>query len=116
MAIAVVLVRGKVGLRHDVLKTLDLLGLDRKHACSIVKDTREMRGMLIKVKDFTTYGEISDAAVEKLAKARKAVGNQTFRMHPPRGGWERKGTKVSWNRGGALGPRDNMEALLERMA
>jgi large subunit ribosomal protein L30 len=38
------------------------------------------------------------------------------RLHPPRGGYERKGIKISFNLGGALGYRgDKINKLISKM-
>ncbi len=114
--LAIVLIRGRMNRHPDVVKTLDQLGLLRKNACAVVADTPTFRGMLMRVKDCTTYGEITDDLVTKLAaksddKERIRVG-----LHPPRGGFERKGIKQSYKKGGALGNRGaDMSALIARM-
>ena len=66
--------------------------------------------MLKKVKDYVTYGTVS----EKLAKEYGV--KKTVHLHPPRGGFERKGIKVPYTTGGALGNRrDKMSDLIIKM-
>ena len=123
--IAVILIRSRINLSPDVKKTLSLLKLGRKNSCAVVRDTPTTRGMLRMVKDYVTWGEISDAAVEELRTKRgktrknkkgKEVPRKVFPLHPPRGGFERKGIKISFTKGGALGYRgDKITMLLKRM-
>lgn len=113
--IAAVLVRGTVNVRHDILAALRALKLLRKHACVILEDTPENRGMMRKAKDFIAYGPISPEMEKELAKKRSSSEN-VFHLNPPRGGFGRKGIKVSYQEGGALGYRaESMDALLKRM-
>ncbi|MBN1275160.1 uL30 family ribosomal protein [Candidatus Woesearchaeota archaeon] len=112
-----VLIRGRIGLHRDVKRTLDLLGLKKKHACVILKDDASTRGMLRKAKDAITWGAIADETYRELAKRRGAgEEQQAFALHPPRGGFERKGIKKPFSTGGALGDRkERMDELIKRM-
>jgi len=112
--IAAIRIRGTTGVRHDIKETLDSLNLRKKHTCVILEDSPVVRGMLRKAKDFITYGEISEETV-KLLKEKRDQGKKAFFLHPPRGGFERKGIKVSYTSGGALGLRDNMDTLVQKM-
>lgn len=146
--LAVVLIRGFVNLHPDVKKTLDMLRLRKKHACVVINDTVENRGMLQKVKDYTTYGVINETFFKQILDARgelvgkKLIANSSekvdtakiskeffagelhlrdfsekynvkpyFRLHPPKGGFERKGIKMPFAKGGVLGQRN--EAIVE---
>lgn len=120
--LAAILVRGReVGLNADQKATLDTLRLLRKHACAIIEDTPVNRGLLNAVKDFITYGPISDETLKDLKGKRASLKSgdrelNVFRLHPPRGGWERKGIKVSYQNGGALGlRRGKMDDLIMKM-
>ncbi len=136
---AVVLVRGLARIPVPIVHTLALLKLIRKNRCIIVEDTPMYRGMLKKVKDYITWGEISEetfvSLVEKRGqpfKGRLQDRKMTytyktlefkgknylpyFNLNPPRGGFERKGIKVAYPAGGALGYRgEKMNELLQRM-
>jgi large subunit ribosomal protein L30 len=120
--LAAILVRGEVGLRHDVKKTLQLLNMGRKHICVVIENNPVNRGLLQKVKDFVTFGPVSEETVKELRDKRSTLKDKegkhkdVFRLHPPIGGFERKGIKVSFNQGGALGLRkEGMDALIKRM-
>ncbi|MBR9700426.1 hypothetical protein GOV11_01005 [Candidatus Woesearchaeota archaeon] len=115
--LAVVLIRGReVGIRHDVKRTLDSMLLRRKNVCRILKDTPVNRGFLNKVKDFTAFGPVSADTIKMLESKRpKHKDRGVFRMHPPKGGYGRKGIKVSYNNGGVLGKNPKMDDLIKRM-
>lgn len=70
VSLAVVRLRGSVGKRREVLDTLRMLGLTRVNHCVIVEDTPSYRGMLHKVKDFITWGEVDPSTVEALLRKR----------------------------------------------
>lgn len=70
MRLAVVRVRGRVGLRKEVEDTLKMLRLTRPNYCVLIDDRREYLGMLAKVKDHVTWGEIDAEAVARLLRLR----------------------------------------------
>ena len=139
--IAVVRVRGISGVRHDMRKTLRMLRLFRRNNCVVLENTPSNLGMIMKVKDFVTFGEIDDKTYQELVDKRGSdfkgreesskgvikyknnfvkVGSRKikpyFRLSPPRGGFERKGTKVSFKNGGVLGYREaKMADLIKKM-
>ena len=115
MKLAVIRLKGVIGLKKGIKDTFRTLNLPQKFACSVVEDTLVNRGMLIKVKDFSTFGTVDDSTIE-LLKKREEKGKKFYRLHAPIGGFERKGTKKSFNQGGALGDRkDKMGELIKRM-
>jgi len=67
---AVVRIRGRVDIKPDIRHTLDMLHLKRKFWATVVPLTPSYRGMLHKVKDYTTYGEIDRETLIQLLKAR----------------------------------------------
>ena len=74
---AVIRIRGRTSLSPDVERTLDLLKLTRKHHMTLVRETPSVKGMLQKVKDFVTWGEISLDTLEKVLEKRGLlVGNK----------------------------------------
>lgn len=68
--IAVVRIRGDVGLNPHVRKTFELLRLYRKNYCVVLKNEPNFIAMIRKVKDFTTFGEISREVFAKLMQSR----------------------------------------------
>ena len=93
--IAVIRIKGMVGIKKDVAETLDRLRLRRKYACVVIEPTVENMGMLKKVRDFVAHGEINEATYKELVAKRgkkDTEGNLKpfFRLHPARGGMETK--------------------------
>jgi large subunit ribosomal protein L30 len=75
--LAVVRIRGSVDQPHDVKHALNLLNLTRpNHAC-VVPDDGTHKGMLQKLKDVVTWGEISKTTLTELIKKRGRIkGNK----------------------------------------
>lgn len=121
--IAIILVRGLIGITVDIKDTLYLLRMRKKHTCVVVENTPSNVGMINKVKDYVTYGEIDNVVLKELISKRgkpnhKAEGKTKpfFELAPPRGGFERKGIKKAFRQGGVLGYRGNkINDLLKRM-
>lgn len=120
---AVVRVRGLVRVRKDINYTMDLLRLYRKNYCVLI-DAKNI-GMIKKVKDYVTYGEIDQETEDLLIKkkgektkdnAGKEVMKKFFRLNSPKKGFGRKGIKISFSKSGALGYRGNkINDLIKRM-
>jgi len=121
--IALILVRGLVGVRKDIKKTLCLLRLRQKYACVVVEDIPNYRVAAMKCKDYVTYGEISDETLKQLLERRgrkdpekKGYLKKFFLLHPPKGGFEKKGIKTPFKKGGALGYRGaKINDLIKKM-
>ncbi len=115
--IAVIRIKGKIGIKKPINETLDRLKIRKKYACVILtKPSKVELGMLKKVIDFVAYGEIDDATLKELIEKRGKMINKKkkinsdeiikelkagkkfeevnlkpfFRLHPPRGGIESK--------------------------
>src|SRR3989344_6211467 len=118
--LALILIRGMVNLQQPVKDTLTMLRLRKKHVCVIIPDTPSLRGMIKQVKDLITWGEI-DAETLKLLQEKRGEKDAEgklkpfFRLSPPRKGFERKGIKVPYKLGGALGDRGkDINELIKR--
>lgn len=91
--------------------------------CVVVPKTPSMLGMIVKVKDYVTYGEIDKETLALLKKREETAmkdGKETpkkfFRLSPPKKGFGRNGIKRSFNIGGALGYRGaEINNLIKRM-
>jgi len=119
MKIAVIRIKGQVGLKTPVKETLYRLRLRRKYACVVLdKPSKEVLGMVKKMKDFVAYGEISEETYKELVEKRgqkdlKGKLKPFFRLHPPRGGIE---SKKHFGVGkGVLGNNKKMDELIGRM-
>jgi large subunit ribosomal protein L30 len=138
---AVIRLRGTVNLAPKARKTLDLLGLKRINNLSLQMQNESSRKMIKMVEDFVTYGEIDDATLKELIEKRatplegkkvdtkkvladlkagktirEAGVRNLFTMSPPQGGFERKGIKVPYKIGGALGYRkEAINELIKKM-
>ncbi len=77
MAYAVVRIRGSVNLKTPIKDTLRMLGLTRTNHCVVIPETESYKGMLQKVKDYVTWGEIDEAVMARLLYLRgKVVGGE----------------------------------------
>ena len=118
--IAVVLVRSMQKVSKDIKDTLLMLKLTRKNSCVIAKKTPSIMGMIRKVKDYVTYGDVSKETLDLLSKKKNHHEGSSitalYYLNPPKKGYGRKGIKVSFSKGGALGNRkEKINELLSRM-
>ncbi len=132
--LAVVRVRGRIGVNRSINETLRRLNLSRVNNMVLLSPTESNMGMVKKCNDFVTYGEVDPSLVERIlsrkgirtskedlaavmsgAKAAREVMEVPIRLHPPTHGYE--GIKRSFTRKGALGYRGAaINKLLSRMA
>jgi large subunit ribosomal protein L30 len=98
-----------------------MLKLGRKHTCSVHKKTKDNIGMINKVKDFVTFGDIDDQTLKTLQEKRGQKDKEGklknyFHLSPPLGGFERKGIKRTFDQGGVVGPRrSHINKLIQKM-
>ncbi len=113
--IAAILIRGRVGAKQDVKDTLDMLNLKTKNSLVLLENNQVNKGMLEKVKDFVTYGEITNETMKTVEEKRKQKG-KTYPLNPPVKGFEKKGIKKPYSKKGALGYRGkDINDLVKRM-
>jgi len=123
LKIAIVRIRGGVRVDTKIVDTMNMLRLYNQHNCVIVENTPANLGMIKKIKDYVSWGEVDDATIKLLLEKRGVIDPNNkgkykpfFRLSPPKGGFERKGIKKSFNEGGALGYRaDKIGKLIARM-
>ena len=119
--LAIIMLRGGINARTDILTTMDKLMLRQKLACTVFPYNKPNLVAMQKCKDYTTFGEISEETYKLLVEKRgqKDMNGKLkkyFRLHPPRGGFEKKGIKLPYTLGGALGNRkDKMNDLIRKM-
>lgn len=68
--LAVIRIRGTTGIRPAAAKTAELMRLNRINHMVFVEDNEVNRGMLQRVKDYVTWGEVDDATVEMILRYR----------------------------------------------
>jgi large subunit ribosomal protein L30 len=119
--IAVIRVRGMVTMKNPISDTLDMLKLFKKNHCVLIENSAQMMGMISKVKDYVTYGEVTAETIALLHQKRKKLtlsssAIEVFALNNPTGGFERKGIKVPFTKGGVLGYRGSkMNDLIKKM-
>lgn len=115
--IAVIRIKGQVGLKRKIAETLDRLRLRRKYICVVIENPNDAQlGMIKSLRDFISHGEITKDTYKKLVEARgkkDKEGNLKpfFRLHPARGGIK---TKFHYPEG-VLGENKKMDELILRM-
>ncbi len=137
--IAIIRVRGLTGIRKEIRDTLRMLRLYKKNYCVVLDDTPTNLGMIQKIKDFVTYGTITDETYSLLLKKKaedykgrlfdrkgkiqykkyRVVNGRKikpyFRLNPPKKGFNGS-IKQPFTKGGALGDRkDKINDLIKRM-
>ena len=70
MVFAIIRVRGIVNVNPDIKRTLKLLRLTKVNHCTLLEENKVYKGMLQKVKDYTTWGEIDKETLPKLMESR----------------------------------------------
>ena len=138
--LAVIRIKGSSGIRGDIEDTLNILRLYKKNFCVVITDKVDYRGMVQKIKDYVTWGEINDETLRGLIEKRgeeykdreedkkgKIKYNKFlthngkkikkfFRLNSPKNGYGRKGVKEVFSKGGALGYRgEKINDLIRRM-
>ena len=127
---AVIRVKGAINASREVRDTLKMLNIPYINNCAIIPDTKSYQGMLHKVKDYITWGEIEKEAFETLLKKEGKKGGADeimegktqvrdvlhlpIRLHPPLKGY--KSLKKPYAMGGSLGYRGKaINELIGRM-
>ncbi len=70
MTLAVVRIRGIINVKNDIRDTLAMLGLGRVNHCVLLNEDPKTMGMLLKVKDYVTWGPIDAETATLLVKER----------------------------------------------
>ncbi|MFQ5800505.1 MAG: 50S ribosomal protein L30 [Candidatus Hydrothermarchaeales archaeon] len=73
----VIRVRGKVNVRKDIEDTLEMLRLHRINHCVLISNIPSIKGMIVKAKDYITWGEVDEKDISLLLKNRgELVGGE----------------------------------------
>jgi large subunit ribosomal protein L30 len=118
--IAVIRIRGLVGIKSEINSALDRLRLKRKYACVVLENPDASQlGNLKKLRDFVAFGEIDEETYKELVSKRGKKDKEGklkpfFRLHPPRGGIDSK--KHFGVKKGVLGNnKEEINSLILRM-
>ncbi len=68
--VAIVRVRGQVNIPKKIKDTFNMLRLYKKNTCVVVPNTKIYIGMIKKIKDYVTWGEINQETLKSLLENR----------------------------------------------
>lgn len=77
---AILRVRGSIKVNEDIEHTLKLLRLTRVNHCVIYPETKKIQGMLFKLRNMVTYGEISQESLKKMLLKRGFIYNKEGKL------------------------------------
>ena len=69
-------IRGEINVGKDVARTLHILRLYKKHNCIIVPGTPNYIGMINKIKDQVTWGELNEETLKLLLEKRARIAGK----------------------------------------
>lgn len=138
--LVVIRVRGLTNINRNIDLTLKQLRLYKKNYCVIVPNNKSYQGMVTKVKDYVAWGNLNEETqrllIDKKSEEYKGRINDKkekikynrfsevngkkikkyFRLNSPKKGYGRKGVKIPFSKGGALGYRaEKINELIKRM-
>ncbi len=70
---AVIRLRGNVNVNQNIEKTMVMLRLNKKNRCSLIHSTKSNMGMIKKIQDFCTFGEIDNETLQLLIEKRGKI-------------------------------------------
>jgi len=65
-AIAVIRVRGHAKIQHQAVETMDMMKLTRVNHCVVLPQNETTKGMIQRVKDYVTWGELGHEGLARL--------------------------------------------------
>lgn len=68
--LAVIKIRGDVGVRRGIKDTFNMLNLERKNTCVVIPETPQYLGMVKKIKDYVTWGPVSEEILTEMVRKR----------------------------------------------
>ena len=111
--LAIIRIRGPVRVRKETEHALTLLGLKKRNHATLVEKTPTTLGTIRKIHPYITWGE---ATPDIITATQKHAHGKTIVLAPPLKGYGRKGIKIPFSKGGALGYRgEKINELLQRM-
>jgi large subunit ribosomal protein L30 len=139
--IAVIRIKGQIGIKKDTKETLNRLNIKKKYWCRvIVNPKKEELGMIKKVSNQVAFGEINENTLEKIIEKRGSLIDKNkkvdvkkiivelkkgkkfeelnlrnfFRLHPPRKGIDSK-KHFGTNKGVLGNNKEKINDLIMRM-
>ena len=93
--ICVIRIRGQVGVKKEIIETLNRLRLRKKYACVVIKSEKKNQELVKRLRDFIAYGELDEETYKELVNKRGKKDKDGklkpfFRLHPPRKGIKSK--------------------------
>lgn len=112
--IIVIRLRGTLNVPPKYKDTLKMLKLDHVNSARLIdSENSSLMGMVRKVKDFVTFGELNQETEKELKQKRKLNEYNVVKLHPPVKGL--RNIKISYPKGD-LGYRgDEINKLVKRM-
>src|SRR3989344_868689 len=80
--IAVIRIRGEAKVSDKLESTMQMLGLKKRNNVCILQENDSNMGMIRKVEDFVTWGEVSEDIINKLKQKNKGKGKNVFNLPP----------------------------------
>jgi len=74
--IAIIRIRGRVGIKPDIRETLNSLRLRRKNVCVVLNATREVLGMVKRIESYVTWGDIDKETFKELLIRRGKISSR----------------------------------------
>ena len=74
--IAVIRIHGKTGLKKGIKDTFSMMRLYKKNNCIIIPNSPDMVGMINKVKEYVTWGEINEETIKILLSKRAKLARK----------------------------------------
>jgi len=138
--IVIIRISGMVKVNKDIENTLYRLRLRRKYSCVVLQESKELEGMLKKIRNSVAFGKIDEKTfielvekrgelidknkkTDKLGSAKQYFSGKVkklnevnikpfFRLHPPRGGIK---SKLHFPKGVLGDHKDKINELIKRM-
>jgi len=108
--IVIVRIKGHIHRKVKVEYAFKLLGLNKPNCCALREETPALIGTLRFLRPFITWGVANEEVTNLFGK------EKVLCLNPPRGGYGRKGIKLSFSAGGAYGSRkEKINDLIIRM-
>lgn len=71
--IAIIRIRGSFGIRKEIKDTMSMLRLYNKNHCVVIDSSPNNVGMIKKIKDYVTWGEIDEKTFKELMLKRGRI-------------------------------------------